>query len=123
MQLSSFVNKQTLLPTLLLQEETSQPSSRLNTSNLDFSILVELQRLHQTQYAAEGVQTHDAAVVDTGGGPLFTHQVCVEFIVGSGPKYPTWAHQVYLDYFYNLPTSLPPICPLGTCWVFSKSTH
>ena len=59
----------------------------------------------------------------TGGEPLFTHQVCVEFIVGSEPKYPAWAHQVHLDYFCNLPTGLPSICPLGTCWVFSKSTH
>ena len=59
----------------------------------------------------------------TGGEPLFTHQVCVEFIVGSEPKYPAWAHQVHLDYFYNLPTNLPSICPPDTCWVFSKSTH
>ena len=62
-------------------------------------------------------------VAITGGKPLFTHQVCVEFIVGSEPKYPAWAHQVHLDYFCNLPTSLPSICPPGTCWVFSESTH
>ena len=59
----------------------------------------------------------------TGGKPLFTHQVCVGFIVGSEPKYPAWAHQVHLDYFYDLPTSSPSICPPGTCWVFSKSAH
>ena len=64
-----------------------------------------------------------AGEASTGGKPLFTHQVCVEFIVGSEPKYPAWAHQVHLDYFYNSPTNFPSICPPGTCWVFSKSTH
>ena len=64
-----------------------------------------------------------SVVEDTGGKPLFTHQVYVGFIVGSEPKYPAWAHQVHLDYFCNLPTSLPSVCPLGTCWVLSKSTH
>ena len=68
-------------------------------------------------------QSDSGMPADTGGEPLFTHQVCVGFIVGSEPKYPAWAHQVHLDYFYNLPTNLPSICPLGTCWVFSKSTH
>ena len=56
-------------------------------------------------------------VHNTGGEPLFTYQVCVEFIVGSEPKYPARAHQVHLDYFCNFPTSLPSICPPGTCWV------
>ena len=63
------------------------------------------------------------SIAHTGGKPLFTHQVHAEFIVGSEPKYPAWAHQVHLDYFYSSPTNLPSICPPGTCWVFSKSTH
>lgn len=65
MRLSSFVDKRTSLPALCLQDETSQPSSSLGAGNLNFSILVELRRLHQTRYAAEGVRTRDAAVVDT----------------------------------------------------------
>ena len=65
----------------------------------------------------------DQSVIDqglTGGEPLFTHRVCIEFIVGSEPKYPAWVHQVHLDYSYNLPTNLSSIFPPGTCWVFSK---
>ena len=63
MRLSSFINRRISLPALVLSEETSQPSS-LNTSNLDFSILVELRRTHQTRYAAEGVRTRDAIEAD-----------------------------------------------------------
>ena len=44
-------------------------------------------------------------------------------MVGSETKYPAWTHQVHFDYFYNLPPICPPKYPLGTCWVFSKSTH
>lgn len=65
MRLCSFVNKQTSLPTLLLQDETSQPAYSLNTNNLDYSVLVELRRLHQTRHAAEGIRTRDVAVVNT----------------------------------------------------------
>ena len=45
----------------LLTKETSRPLS-LSTGGLDFSTLVELRRLHQTRYAAEGVRTRDAVV-------------------------------------------------------------
>ena len=45
----------------LLTDKTS-PLPSLSTGSLDFSTLVELRRLHQTRYAAEGVRTRDAAV-------------------------------------------------------------
>lgn len=59
MRLSSLVNKHSSLPAILLKDEASRSSSP-STSNLDFSILVELRRSHQTRYAAEGVRTRDA---------------------------------------------------------------
>ena len=59
MRLSSFTNKRTSLPALL-NDRTSQPPNP-STSNFNFSILVELRRLHQTRYAAEGVRTRDVA--------------------------------------------------------------
>ena len=60
MRLSSLVKKRTSLPALLLHDEAFQPPN-LATSNLNFSILVELRRSHQTRYAAEGVRTRDAS--------------------------------------------------------------
>jgi hypothetical protein len=60
---------------------------------------------------------------DTGGKPLFAHWVSAGFIVGSEAKYPAWAPQAHLDYFCNSPTNSPSMGPLGTCWVFSKSTQ
>ena len=59
----------------------------------------------------------------TGGKPLFTHWVHGEYIVGSETEYPAWTHQVHLDYICHLPPICPPKYPLGTCWVFSKSTQ
>lgn len=64
MRLSSLVNKRTSLPALLLKDEDARPPS-LSTGHLDFSILVERRRLHQTRHAAEGVRTRDAT--EAGG--------------------------------------------------------
>jgi len=58
MRLSSLANKQPSLFSLVINEASQPPS--LSTGNLDFSTLVELRRLHQTRYAAEGVRTRDA---------------------------------------------------------------
>ena len=62
-------------------------------------------------------------VAVTGGEPLFTLWVCGGFIVGSETKYPAWTHWVHFDYFYNLPTHLSSMSPLGIWWVFSKRTQ
>jgi hypothetical protein len=62
MRLSSFVKKRVSLPALVLKDNV--PQSSLNTSNLELSMLVGLRRLHQTQYAAEGVRTRDVAEAD-----------------------------------------------------------
>lgn len=60
MRLSTFANQQISLPALVLADQTSRPPS-FSTSDLNFSILVELRRSHQTQYAAEGIRTRDVA--------------------------------------------------------------
>ena len=59
MRLSSLTNKRLSLPALLTDKTPQSPSP--STGNFGFSTLVELRRLHQTRYAAEGVRTRDAA--------------------------------------------------------------
>lgn len=61
-RLSSLVNGRIQLPPLILKDQASEPYDlrTLGTGNRDFSILVELRRLHQTRHAAEGVRTRDS---------------------------------------------------------------
>jgi hypothetical protein len=65
-RLSSLVNKQIILPTLVLEGEASEQYDfrSVGTGNHDFSVLVELRRSHQTQHAAEGVRTRDSAEIN-----------------------------------------------------------
>jgi hypothetical protein len=62
-RLSLLVNKLIQLPALVLEDKISElyDLRTIGAGNRDFSILVELRRLHQTRHAAEGVRTRDVA--------------------------------------------------------------
>ena len=68
-RLSLLVNGKYQLPALVLEDEPSDPYglTALGAGNHDFSILVGLRHLHQTQHAAEGVRTRDSAETNGPG--------------------------------------------------------
>ena len=68
-RLSALVNGRIQLPALVLEDEISESYDLriLGGGSHDFSILVELRRLHQTRHAAKGVHTRDSAETNKAG--------------------------------------------------------
>lgn len=68
-RLSSLINKQILLPPLILNDEPTEAYDirTIGAGNHDLSVLVGTRGLHQTRHAAEGVRTRDSAEINKSG--------------------------------------------------------